>query len=163
MAKKKPQDPDEGRIIVCRNKKARHEYFLEDRLEAGMVLSGAEVKSLRLGKANLTDSYARVTDLEVWLVNLHISPYPWAHNGNHDPERPRKLLLKRKEIRKLYGKTQEQGQALIPLVIYFKNGWAKVELALAKGKKTHDKREDVKKREADREMSRALRHRHKEY
>jgi len=143
--------------VVCRNKRARHDYELQERYEAGLVLTGTEVKSLRMGKANLSDAYARVTDGEVWLIKAHISPYPYAHYGNHDPERPRKLLLTAKEIRKLYGRTQERGQALIPLVIYFKEGWAKVELALAKGKKAYDKRQTLKQRDADREMARAIR------
>lgn len=145
--------------VVCRNKRARFDYHLENRFEAGMVLTGTEVKSLRLGKANLSDAYARIIDGEVWLINAHISPYPHAHYDNHEPERRRKLLLHRKEIRKLYGRTQERGQALVPLSIYFKEGKAKVELALAKGKKAYDKRQTMKRKDAEREMARAVRRR----
>jgi SsrA-binding protein len=143
--------------LVARNKKARFNYELGDRMEAGMVLTGTEVKSLRLGKANLTDSYARIKDGEAWLYSCHISPYPYAAYDNHDPERPRKLLLHKRELRKLAGKVQEQGLSLIPLAIYFKRGRAKVELALAKGKKLYDKRQAMKKRDQEREMARAFR------
>ncbi len=145
--------------VVCRNKRARFDYHLETRYEAGMVLTGTEVKSLRLGKANLSDAYARITNGEVWLINAHISPYPNAHYENHEPERRRKLLLHRKEIRKLFGKTQERGQSLVPLSIYFKEGRAKVELALAKGKRAYDKRQSMKRKDAEREMARAVRRR----
>ena len=153
------KNEDKGIKIVCRNKRAKYDYELEGRFEAGLVLTGTEVKSLRMGKANLTDAYARIVDGEVWLMKAHISPYPFAHFDNHDPERNRKLLLNQKEIRKLFGRTQEKGQSLIPLAIYFKNGWAKVELALAKGKKSYDKRRTMKERDAEREMARAIRHR----
>lgn len=155
--------PDKNIKIVCRKKRARHDYDLGERFEAGMVLTGTEVKSLRLGKANLTDAYARVIEGEVWLLNAHITPYPYAHYGNHDPERRRKLLLHRREIKKLYGRTQERGQSLIPLAIYFKNGRVKVELALAKGRKEYDKRQVLKQRAADREMARAIRRRGSDY
>ena len=151
--------PESDIKIVCRNKRARFDYELEGRIEAGLVLTGSEVKSLRMGKANLTDAYARIVDGEVWLVKAHISPYPFAHYDNHDPERSRKLLLNQKEIRKMYGRIQEKGQSLIPLSIYFKKGWAKVELALAKGKKAYDKRRTMKERDAEREMARAIRRR----
>jgi SsrA-binding protein len=147
--------------IICQNKKARHEYELGDRYEAGLVLTGTEVKSLRLGKANLTDAYARVIGGEAWLLNAHISPYPWAYFGNHDPLRKRKLLLRRQELKRLYGRVQEQGHSLIPLKLYFKDGLAKAELALARGKKTHDKRQALKEADAKREMARALRENHK--
>ena len=153
MAKK----DNEAIKIICQNKKARHEYELGDRYEAGLVLTGTEVKSLRLGKANLTDAYARIIGGEAYLVNAHISPYPWAYFGNHDPLRKRKLLLRRQELKRLYGKVQEQGQSLIPLRLYFKNGLAKAELALARGKKSHDKRQSLKEADARREMARALR------
>ena len=149
--------PETNVKLVCRNKRARHDYELGDRFEAGLVLTGTEVKSLRAGKANLVDAYARLVNGEVWLYKAHISPYPFAHYGNHEPERPRKMLLSKKEIRKLIGRTQEKGQTLIPLAIYFRNGWAKVEVALAKGKREHDKRQTIKQREADREMARTLR------
>jgi SsrA-binding protein len=148
-----------GVKLVAKNKKARFNYELGDRFEAGMVLRGTEVKSLRMGKANLTDAYARLKDGEAWLISCHISAYPFAYYDNHEPERPRKLLLHKRELKKLTGKVQEQGWSLIPLAIYFKRGKAKVELALAKGKKIHDKRHAIKKREQDREMQRALRHR----
>jgi SsrA-binding protein len=143
--------------LIARNKKARFNYDLGERYEAGLVLTGSEVKSLRLGKANLTDSYARLKGGEVWLLGAHITPYPFASYDNHLPERPRKLLLHKREINKLAGKIQEQGMSLIPLTIYFKRGRAKVELALAKGKKLHDKRQTMKKRDQQREMARAMR------
>jgi SsrA-binding protein len=141
---------------IVQNRKARHIYHILETLEAGLVLTGTEVKSLRAGKANLVDSYAMVERGQVWLMNLHISPYEQGNQFNHEPKRKRKLLLHRRDIRRLIGKTQEKGLTLIPLSLYFKKGWAKVELALAKGKKLHDKREDVAKRDADREMARAM-------
>ncbi|MBU2550847.1 MAG: SsrA-binding protein SmpB [Proteobacteria bacterium] len=153
---------DPGIKVVCRNKKARHDYDLGEHYEAGLVLTGTEVKSLRLGKANLTDAYARITDGEIWLINARIDPYPFAHYGNHEPERPRKLLLGKYEIKKLYGRMQERGQSLIPLAIYFKEGWAKVELALATGRRAYDKRQALKQKVADREMARAIRRRFKD-
>ncbi|HWP48087.1 MAG TPA: SsrA-binding protein SmpB [Candidatus Limnocylindrales bacterium] len=142
--------------IVCTNKTARHDYFITDTYEAGIVLQGTEVKSLREGRANLKDSYAQIKDGELFLVNCHISPYTHGNQFNHDPTRPRKLLLHKKEIRRLIGKVAEKGFTLIPLKIYFKNGIAKVELGLAKGKKAYDKREDMKERDARREVERAL-------
>ena len=148
--------PAAGVKLVARNKKARFNYELGDRYEAGLVLTGTEVKSLRLGKANLTDAYARIKNGEAWLLSCHISPYPFAHYDNHDPLRPRKLLLHKREIKKLTGKLHEQGYSLIPLAIYFKRGRAKVELALARGKKKYDKRQAIKKRDQQREMARAL-------
>ncbi|MBW2052720.1 MAG: SsrA-binding protein SmpB [Deltaproteobacteria bacterium] len=148
-----------GHKIVCRNKRARFDYKINEVYEAGLVLTGTEVKSLRQGRANLTDSYARVIDGEVWMLNSHISPYPYAYHGNHDTDRRRKLLLHKREIKKLYGKTQEKGMSLIPMSIYFKDGKAKVELGLAEGKQVFDKRQAIKKRMADREMARALRQR----
>ena len=157
MAKKEKESVK----IICQNKKARHEYELGDRYEAGLVLTGTEVKSLRLGKANLTDAYARIIGGEAWLLNAHISPYPWAYFGNHDPLRKRKLLLRRQELKRHYGRVQEQGHSLIPLRLYFKDGLAKAELALARGKKTHDKRHALKEADAKREMARALRESHK--
>lgn len=157
MAKK---DTDAVKII-CQNKKARHEYELGDRYEAGLVLTGTEVKSLRLGKANLVDAYVRIYQGEAYLINAHISPYPWAYFGNHDPLRKRKLLLHRQELKRLFGRINEQGYSLIPLRMYFKEGLAKVELALARGKKKHDKRQSLKEADAKREMARALRESHK--
>lgn len=141
--------------IVCQNKKAGHEYFLEEFTEAGMVLLGPEVKSLREGRANLTDSYARVRGGEVFLYHMHITPYPFARHLELDPTRPRKLLLNKREIKRLIGKTEERGYALIPTKVYFTRGRAKVELALAKGKKKYDKRRALKEKELKREMDQA--------
>ncbi len=142
-----------GKKIVCKNRKARHEYEILDTIEAGLVLLGPEVKSLRDGRANLTDAYASFEKGEAYLYNMHISPYPHASNiGTLDPTRPRKLLLHKREIKRLMGKTQEKGLTLIPLSVYFRNGRAKVELALAKGKKIWDKRESIKRRTIDREL-----------
>ena len=145
--------------IVCRNKKARHDYFILDTLEAGIILQGTEVKSLREGKANLKDSFAKVKKDEVFLYNLHISPYSHGNVYNHDPTRTRKLLLHKREIKRLIGKAEEKGLTLIPLDIHFSNGLAKVSLALARGKKVYDKREDLKKKDADREVERAFKNR----
>ena len=150
-----------GEKLICTNKKAFHEYFVEERVEAGMVLQGTEVKSLRLGKANLGDAFAMVRDGEAYLHNLHISPYDFGHRDNHDPDRMRKLLLHKKEIVRLFAKIREQGYTLIPLRLYFKDGKVKVELGLAKGKKLHDKREDLKKKEQKREVAQALKERHR--
>ncbi|MDR2350777.1 MAG: SsrA-binding protein SmpB [Deltaproteobacteria bacterium] len=142
---------------ICRNKKASFDYELGERLEAGLVLSGTEVKSLRLGKANLVDSYVKIKGSEAFLVGAHISPYNQAFYGNHDPMRQRKLLLHGREIKRLTGKSVEKGKSVIPLRMYFKNGLAKVEIALAKGKKTRDKRESMKEADSKREMARAMR------
>ncbi len=147
--------------MICNNKKAYHDYFIEEKFEAGIVLTGTEVKSLRLGKANINDSFALVRNGEAFLNNLHISPYSFGNRENHDPDRMRKLLLHKKEIGKLTGKTREQGYSLIPLRLYFKNGLAKVEMGLAKGKKQYDKREDMKKRDMRREVAQALKSRNK--
>lgn len=144
--------------IVARNKKARFDYELSDRFEAGMVLTGTEVKSLRLGKASLSEAYAKITDGEAWLVGCQIQPYPFAYYDNHEPTRQRKLLLHKRELKRLTVKLAEQGYSLIPTAVYFKRGLAKVELALARGKKKHDKRASIKKREQEREMARALKH-----
>lgn len=141
---------------VAQNRKARYLYHILETLEAGLVLTGTEVKSLRAGKASLTDAYAMVDRGEVWLMNLHISPYEQGNQFNHVPKRRRKLLVHHRDIQRLIGKTREKGLTLVPLSIYFKKGWAKVEIALAKGKKSYDKREDVAKRDADREIARAL-------
>jgi SsrA-binding protein len=150
-----------GEKLVCNNKRAFHEYFIEERFEAGMVLRGTEVKSLRLGRANLSDSFALVKGGEAFIHNLHISPYDFGNRENHDPERMRKLLLHRKEIDKLFGKVREQGYTLIPLRLYFREGKAKIELGLAKGKKLHDKREDLKKKDMKREIDQALKGRNR--
>ena len=139
---------------MCENRKARRDYFIQDEFEAGMVLLGTEVKSLRLGRANLKDSYARIQGSEIFLHNMHIGTYPFAAHGNHDPLRPRKLLLHKQEIKRLIGKVKEKGQSLIPLRVYFKDGKAKVNLALATGKRKYDKRREIKKRDAQREMER---------
>jgi SsrA-binding protein len=145
-----------GEKVLCQNKKAWHDFFIEETYEAGIALLGTEVKSLRLGKANLKDSYARIEDEEAFLHHAHISPYPYGHQFNHDPERVRKLLLHKREIRRLSGKTHERGYTLIPLKIYLKNGKIKIEMGLGKGKRLYDKREDLKKRSADREMEKAM-------
>jgi len=146
---------DAGIKTVCRNKKAGHDYYLEEPLEAGIVLKGAEVKSLREGRANLVDSYARVKGGEVFLYNMHISPYPFAHGMELEPTRTRKLLLNKREIKRLIGKTVEKGYSLVPTRVYFKGGRAKVEIALAKGKKKYDKRRVLKEKELKREMDQA--------
>ena len=140
--------------LVAENRKARHDYIIEDKYEAGMVLTGTEVKSLRMGKANLKDSYARIKNGEVFVYQMHIGVYPFAYYNNHDPLRPRKLLLHNYEIKKLYGKVNEKGYSLIPLKLYFKGGKAKLALALAKGKQSHDKRETIRRRDQKRELER---------
>ena len=143
--------------VVCQNKKAYHDYFIDETFEAGIVLVGTEVKSLRLGMANLKDSYAMVRNGELFLTNMHISPYKQADRFTRpEPDRTRKLLLHREEINKLIGKTKERGYTLIPTKIYFKNGKAKVEIALAKGKKLFDKRETIKEKTVEREMEKAV-------
>ena len=144
--------------VVATNKKARHDYFIEDTYEAGMVLRGSEVKSLRAGKINLRDSYARVKRGEVFVYNMHISPYSHATYDRPDPMRVRKLLLKKREIRKLVGMVSEKGFALVPLRVYFnERGRAKMELGVCKGKKLYDKRAALKKRDAQRDLERAMR------
>ncbi len=153
MAKKKKKQTVPGKV-VCTNKKAYHDYFIEDTIETGIVLLGPEVKSLRAGRANLKDGYARIRDGEVFLHNVHISPYDFTA-APPEPIRPRKLLLNKREIKKLIGKVQEKGVALIPLKIYFKaNGRAKLALGLARGKKMYDKRASIKERESNRELAR---------
>ncbi len=145
---------EDGEKVVITNRKARHEYFILESYEAGIALKGTEVKSLRNGDGNLNDAYAAVDHGEVWLLNMHISPYEHGTVNNHDPRRERRLLLTKKEIRRLIGRTGEKGLTLVPLRVYFKNGLAKVEIGLARGKKTYDKREDIKRREQEREMER---------
>jgi SsrA-binding protein len=142
---------------VARNKKALHEYHIMDTYEAGVVLVGPEVKSIRNGRASLAESFARVEGNEVFLYGMHVTPYDPASRWNVDPVRARKLLLNRREIRRLIGATQQEGFTLVPLELYLKDGYIKLALALAKGKKTHDKREDIKRRDANREIARALR------
>ena len=145
-----------GEKLICNNKKAYHDYFIEEKFEAGMVLKGTEVKSLRMGRANLNDSFALVKSGEAFLHNFHISPYDFGNRENHDPDRMRKLLLHKKEITKLFSKVREQGYSIVPLRIYFKHGRAKLELGLGRGKKLYDKREPIKERETRREMDRAM-------
>jgi SsrA-binding protein len=148
-----------GEKLIAENRQARHEYQLLERLEAGIVLTGTEVKSLREGRASLRRSYADIRDGELWLVGANIASYDKGSIGQHDPERPRKLLLHRREIDSLVGKVQERGLTLVPLRLYFKDGRAKVELALARGKDVRDKRRDIARREAQRDMERALKSR----
>lgn len=150
-----PRQP--GKKIVARNRKALHEYDILDRWEAGLVLTGPEVKSVREGKLSMNDAFGRLETGEVWLYNLHISPYDAASRWNLDPTRPRKLLLHRREIRRLIGAVQEKGLTLVPLDLYFRGGYAKVTLALARGRKHHDKREELKRRATERETQRELR------
>ncbi|MDI3328382.1 MAG: SsrA-binding protein SmpB [Alicyclobacillaceae bacterium] len=150
-----------GEKVVAQNRKAYHDFFIEDTFEAGIVLTGTEIKSIRQGRANLKDSYARVENGELFLHNMHISPYEQGNRFNPDPRRTRKLLMHKGEILRLHGLSRERGYALIPLRLYLKNGFCKVELALAKGKKLYDKRAEMAKRDARREMERALRERQK--
>jgi SsrA-binding protein len=144
---------------VAKNRAARHEYQILETWEAGIVLTGTEVKSLREGKVNIGDAYGTVRDGEVYLLNMNVSPYERGGYVNHEPTRSRKLLLHKREIRKLIGGVERQGLTLVPLEVYFKGGRAKVRLALAKGKKLHDKRDDARRRDAERDMARAMRHR----
>jgi len=152
---------EKGIKTVAQNKKATHDFFVEETFEAGMVLTGTEIKSIRMGRANLRDSYARVERGEVFLFNLHISPYEAGNRFNHEPLRTRKLLLRRSEIRKLIGLTKEQGYTLVPLRMYLRGGFCKIELAIAKGKKNYDKRQSEANRDAAREIQRAFRERQK--
>jgi len=146
--------------LVATNRKARHDYHIDETFEAGIVLTGTEVKSLRAGRANINDSFARIERGEVFLYNMHISPYDFGNRWNHDPTRTRKLLLNKAEIRRLVGKVQQQGLTLVPLRVYFNDrGIAKVELALARGKKKWDKREDIARRDARREIEKAVKER----
>jgi SsrA-binding protein len=145
-----------GEKLITDNRKARHEYHLVERYEAGLVLTGSEVKSLRDGRVSLQQAYADVRDGEAWLIGAHIDPYDQAGVENHDPVRDRKLLLKRREIDALYGKVRERGLTLVPTRMYFKDGRAKVEVAVARGKDVRDKRRDIAKRDADRQIERAL-------
>ena len=156
---KGPEPGNKGsdqRKVVAQNKRARHDYAVEDVYEAGVVLTGTEVKALRQGRANLTDAYASVQDGEVWLLGAHIPEYTEGTWTNHAPRRPRKLLLHRAEIERLVGKTKEGGLALVPLSLYFTGGRAKVEVALARGRKAHDKRQVLAERDAQKEMRNAL-------
>jgi SsrA-binding protein len=146
---------------IATNRKARHDYLIEDTFEAGLVLTGSEIKSIRAGQVNLRDGYATVRDGELWLISTHIAPYKQASQQNHEPRRDRKLLMHRREINRLTGKLQEKGLTLVPLRIYLKNSRAKVELGLARGKKSHDKRQAMRERADRRQMSRALGRRQK--
>ena len=146
--------------VVCTHPRAKRDYDIEENYEAGIELKGSEVKSLRGNQASIKESFAMIRDEEVFLVNSYIAPYEKASAFNHDPRRERKLLLNKREIQRLMGKTLIRGYTLIPLKIYFKRGKAKVDLALGKGKKVHDKRDDIKKREADREMEKAMKRRY---
>ncbi|MEN8042164.1 MAG: SsrA-binding protein SmpB [Actinomycetota bacterium] len=148
-----------GRKVVATNRKARFNYEILDTFEAGMVLRGSEVKSLRDAQIQLKDSYASIREGEIWLENAHIAPYSFAEGGGHDPERPRKLLMHRREIDRLAGRIKEEGLTLVPLQVYFVNGKAKIELGLGKGKRTRDKRRDIVARQQKREMERARSHR----
>ena len=150
---------EQGTKIIARNRRARHDYHIEDVVEAGLVLTGTEVKSLRAGRASLTDGFGQITDHEAWLLGVHIPQYTQGTWTNHEPRRPRKLLMHRKEIDKLASATAERGLTLVPLTLYFKDGRAKVELALARGKRTYDKRQDLAERDAARDVDRALRRR----
>lgn len=147
--------------VVASNRRARHDYQILDRIEAGLVLEGSEVKSLREGKAHLKDSFAHYRDGELWLVGAYIAPYEFSRDGGHDPERTRKLLLSRREIDRLGSKLAEQGLTLVPLDLHFRSGRVKVELGLARGKRTIDKRETIKQRDQEREMERAMRARNR--
>ncbi len=149
--------PDEDIVPIARNKRARHDYEILETWEAGLVLTGTEVKSLRDGRAQITDAYAIIKDGELWLLNAHIAPYAQGNIWNHDPVRTRKLLLHQKEIRRLIGDVERKGLTLVALDLYFKHGRAKVRIGLARGKKLHDKRADLKERDDQRDMQRALR------
>lgn len=147
---------ESGRKLIAQNKKGRHDYFIDEVFEAGLVLQGTEVKSLRAGRATLTDGYASVKDGELWLAGVHIPEYNEGSWTNHEPRRERKLLMQKREITKLIGTLKESGLTLIPLSLYFKDGIVKVEMGLARGKKAHDKRDSLKEKQASREIDRAL-------
>jgi SsrA-binding protein len=152
---------EKGRKLVASNRKARHDYTILDTFEAGMALTGTEVKSLRAGRASLVDAFAEVRHGELYLLGMHIPEYTQGTWTNHEPRRVRKLLLKRQEIDRLIGRVRESGLTLVPLSVYFSDGWAKLELGLARGKRAYDKRQDLAKRDADREISRAMGRRRK--
>jgi SsrA-binding protein len=158
MAKSKPlKGVNDGTKLIASNRQARRNYSITDVMEAGIVLQGSEVKAMREAQVQLADSYARIRDGEAWLEGVHVAPYAYAHGfGEHTPDRPRKLLLHRDEIRKLIGRTVERGMTLVPVRMYFKNGRVKVAISLARGKKEYDKRETIKRREADRETRAAI-------
>ncbi len=154
---------EKGRTLIAQNKKARHDYAIEDVFEAGLVLVGTEVKSLRAGRATLTDGYASIDDGEAWLRGVHIPEYDMGTWTNHEPRRARKLLLTKDELRRLTGKMKESGLTLIPLSLYFKDGYAKVEIAVARGRKNYDKRQAIAEKESKREAERATGRRSKGY
>jgi SsrA-binding protein len=156
---KNQKDGDESIKIICRNKRALHEYNIFDAMECGIVLTGTEVKSLRDGSASLEDAYAKIISGEIWLIGSDIPEYAMGNRLNHKPKRPRKLLMHRREIAKFAGKASERGYTLVPLKLYFKGGRAKVEVAVARGKQVHDKRQDQKKAEAQREIRRVMKDR----
>ena len=145
--------------MIATNRKAKHDYFLLDMYEAGLVLKGSEIKSIRAGHISLKEAYVRTDGFEAWLVGAHIAPYDPASRDNHDPTRDRKLLLHRREIDKLWDEVRKKGVTIVPLRVYLKNGRAKIEIALAKGKRNYDKRQAIRKRDADREIDRAIRDR----
>jgi len=147
---------EKGRILIAQNKKARHDYSIEDVYEAGMVLTGTEVKSLRAGRASLTDGFATLDDGEIWLRGVHIPEYTQGTWTNHEPRRARKLLLNRAEVHRIAGKVKESGVTLVPLKMYFQDGYAKVEIAVARGRRSYDKRQAIAERESKRETARAL-------
>ena len=147
---------EKGRTLIAQNKKARHDYSIEDVYEAGLVLTGTEVKSLRAGRAALTDGYATVDDGEVWLRGVHIPEYTQGTWTNHEPRRARKLLLHKEEVRRILGKVKDTGVTLVPLSLYFQDGYAKVEIAVARGRKSYDKRQAIAERESKRETARAM-------
>jgi SsrA-binding protein len=160
MAAKKKPDP--GRRNICENRRARHDYHILDKIEAGIVLSGSEVKSLRAGKAHLTDSYIRVERGEMWLMNAHIAPYEQANRYNHESRAMRKLLLKRSEIESWHRKIREKGLTGVPLRMYFVGSWVKVEIALVKGKAEYDKRHALREKQDKREIQRTMRDRQRD-
>lgn len=147
--------------VVAVNRRATHDYFIDDRFEAGLVLTGTEIKSIREGRVNLREGYARITGNEAWLTNVHIAPYEQGNRYNHEPLRDRKLLLHRDEIAELVGRSRQRGYTIVPLQLYLKHGRAKVELGLGRGKREFDKRESIAKREAQREIERGLRDRNR--
>jgi SsrA-binding protein len=158
----RPAEGEEGKVSVARNPKATHDYHILETWEAGLVLTGTEVKSLRSGKASIKEGFARIANGEVFLEGVNITPYEQGNRYNHDPVRSRKLLLRRREIERLIGAVEQKGLTLVPLELYFRNGVAKVTLALGRGKKQHDRRDDIRRREADREMARAMSRRGRE-
>jgi SsrA-binding protein len=151
----------DGKKIIATNRKAKHDYFLEDRMEAGIALKGSEIKSVRAGRVSLRESYVQVDGEEAWLVNAHIAPYDPASKMNHDPRRRRKLLLHKRQIMKLFDEVRQKGYTIIPTTMYLRSGMAKVEIAIARGKRKYDKRREIAKRDAEREMARSSAQRRK--